>query len=239
MTKPPRQLPLTLPARTAVGRKDFFVAPGNALALAAVDDWRNWPGGKLALIGPEGAGKTHLAHVWAEDAGATVFAGARLGEIDAAALPPGSHVAIDDADRVAPGDEAALLHLHNHVLQNGGRLLLTARSAPKRWPIALPDLASRLQACATAALNPPDEALLAAVLVKLFDDRQLRVSPALISYLVNRMERSLSMAGRLVDRLDRHALARGRAINRALAAEVLDNPEDHLQDLSSSRHVPE
>jgi chromosomal replication initiation ATPase DnaA len=239
VSKPPRQLPLTLPARPALGRADFFVAPANALALAAVDDWRNWPEGKLALIGPEGSGKTHLAHVWAEAAGAAIVTAARLDQVDTAVLPMGSHLAVDDADRLALRDEAALLHLHNHVLSGGGRILFTARCAPLRWPVALPDLASRMQACATTALHAPDEALLSAVLVKLFDDRQVRVSPALISYLVSRMERSLAMAGRLVEMLDQRALARGGAITRTLAAEVLDNLAHGLQDLSSSRHVPE
>lgn len=225
MSDRPRQLPLTLPARPALGRADFFVAPANALALAAVDDWRNWPGGKLALIGPQGAGKTHLAHVWAGETGATLLRPDQIGSLDTAALPAGQHLVIDDADRLAPGTEVALLHLHNHVLAGGGRILFTGRSAPFRWPVALPDLASRLQACATATLQEPDEMLLSAVLVKLFADRQVRVSPSLIGYLVSRMERSLGMANTLVARLDALALARGGAISRALAAEVLDKAQ--------------
>lgn len=204
-----------------------------------IDDWCNWPDGRLVLTGPEGSGKTHLAHVWAAQTGATIVAGSALGALDTAALAPRSHVVVDDADRTLPRDQAALLHLHNHVLAGGGRILFTARRAPRDWPVTLPDLASRIEASATVALNTPDQVLLSAVLVKLFADRQVRVSPALIAYLVSRMERSLAMAGALVARLDERALARGGAITRALAAEVLDNPPAAPHELSSFRHIPD
>jgi chromosomal replication initiation ATPase DnaA len=220
----PRQLAFDLPVREALGRDDFFVAPSNTLALRMIENWRDWPASKLALVGPAGAGKTHLAHVWAAEAGATIVAATDLSVADIAALSAHGRVAVEDvpaATGKAPV-ETALLHLHNHLLAAGGRLLLTGRAAPARWPVALPDLASRLQATVTATLEPPDDALLAAVLVKLFADRQLAVPPALIPYLVRRMERSLAAARRLVDRLDASALAEGRAISRALAAEVLD-----------------
>ena len=112
------------------------------------------------------------------------------------------------------------------MLAQGGKLLLTAKTAPGRWPFALPDLASRLQATATAILIAPDDELLAAVLVKLFSDRQITVPPSLIPWLLSRMERSFSAAREIVDRLDRHALAQGRAVSRALAAEVLDTIQE-------------
>jgi chromosomal replication initiation ATPase DnaA len=220
----PRQLALDLPVRRATGRDAFFVAAPNALALAEIDRWRDWPAGKLALVGPEGAGKSHLAAVWAAEAGAAVKAAADLS--GAAALP--RHLVVEDADRVA-GDDAAerrLLHLHNGVLEAGGRLLLTARTAPARWPVALPDLASRLAATPVARIEAPDDALLAAVLVKLFEDRQLAVTPDLVAYCVRRMERSFAAAQALVAALDARALATGRTPGRRLAAEVLDEMLD-------------
>ena len=216
-----RQLTFDLPVRAAQGRGDFMVSPSNADALVALDG--QWPQGKLVLTGPAGSGKSHLAQVWAGEQGAVALTGAdlaaaALGQIDTTA------VLVDDADRVAgdPAGEQALFHLHNLVVAAGGRLLLTGGDAPARWPIALPDLASRLAASATAALNPPDDHLLAALLVKLFADRQLRVSPVLIAYLVKRMDRSFAAAGALVAALDARALAERRAVTRVLAAEVLD-----------------
>lgn len=222
----PRQLAFSLPVREALGREDFFVSPANALALSAVDGWQGWPEGKLVLTGPEGAGKSHLAHVWASETGACVLQGDALEGFAPQTLGPAPRVVIEDADRVAghAAAEVALFHLHNHVLASGGRLLLTARQAPNRWPVTLPDLASRMQATATAALEPPDDALLSAVLVKLFADRQITVPPALIPFLVARMERSLDAARQVVAALDARALAEGRAITRALAADLLDSP---------------
>lgn len=225
----PTQLPLNLPAREAWARDDFFVSPANALALATVDDWRKWPQGKLLLIGPEGSGKTHLAHVWAAAASARIIAATEIEHIDIAAFYGQSSVVIEDVDRAPHRAEHALLHLHNHLLAGGGRLLLTARRGARHWPIGLPDLASRMQATTATILNAPDDALLSAVLVKLFTDRQVTVSAVLIAYLLSRMERSLASARQLVEVLDERALARGGPITRALAAEVLDNLPDGPQ----------
>ncbi|PQO23910.1 chromosomal replication initiator DnaA [Rhodobacteraceae bacterium WD3A24] len=217
------QLTLDLPVRAALGRADFFVSSANALALAQIDGWRDWPAGKLVLTGPAGAGKTHLAHVWATESGARIVAARDLAALGPERLAGGAHVAIEDAQVIA-GDragEAALFHLHNMVLTEGGRLLLTARAAPSRWELALPDLASRLEATQIARIAPPDDALLSAVLLKLFADRQIAVTPAVITYLARRMERSLATAARVVDALDAAALAQGRPVSRRLAAEIL------------------
>jgi chromosomal replication initiation ATPase DnaA len=226
----PRQLVLDLPARPALGRADFFVSPANRIALAQVDGWPAWPGGRLAVIGPQGAGKTHLAHVWAARAGARVLPAAALPTLDLAVLPADAALAVEDADRLgdlpAPAAaEEALFHLINR-LAPAGSLLLTGRPAPSRWPVALPDLASRLAATAPACLEPPDDALLAAVLVKLFADRQLAVAPGLIDYLVSHIDRAFAAAEAAVATLDRAALARHRPLTARLAAEVL---RDHGQ----------
>lgn len=220
------QLTFDLPHRTARGREDFFVSPANAVAVATIEGWAQWPQGKLLLVGPEGAGKTHLAHVWAERTDARIVAARDLARADIAALAGLRALAVEDADRIAGvrASEEALFHLHNLLLAEGGVLLLTARRAPRSWPFVLPDLKSRAEGTATATIAPPDDALLGALLLKQFADRQLAVAPALVPYLVGRMERSSAAARDMVAALDARALATGRRINRALAAEVLDNP---------------
>jgi len=236
--RPPQgtQLPLGLPTRTARGRADFLEAPSNALALGAITNPAGLPAGKLVLTGPSGAGKTHLAHIWAAEAGARIIDPQALPEALPALLhAPPAPVVLDDADRLArgPGEEA-LFHLHNHLQAQGHSLLLTARTPVRDWGLLLPDLASRLNAAAHVALAPPDDALLAAVLVKLFNDRQIRIQPALIDYLLPRMERSLAQARALVALLDQRALALGRPVTRALAQEILaeaaDLPANSPQD---------
>ncbi|MGR3571689.1 chromosomal replication initiator DnaA [Brevirhabdus sp.] len=216
------QLALDLPSKPAQGREDFFLSPSNALAVAALERWRDWPQGKLALIGPPGSGKTHLAMVWAEEARARVLRARDLTAAGLDALGTGN-IVVEDAD--APlGDAAqtALFHLHNLSLAHGARLLLTGATPPARWPVRLPDLASRLQAAAVAELDPPDDRLLAAVLSKLFQDRQIPPPAEVITWLVPRMERSFAAAQAVVAELDRRALARRCRISRTLAAEVLD-----------------
>ena len=219
-----RQLAFDLPTPEAFRREDFFVSPANATALAALDGWRDWPGGKMLLVGPHGSGKTHLAHLWAAGAGAVLIPAADLAQADLPALSAHGAVAVEDAEAVAgqPQAEAAFFHLHNLVTQ-AGNLLVTATRPPRDWGLTLPDLASRLQAAPLTRLDAPDDALLSAVLIKLFADRQIAVPPTLIPYLVLRMERSIGAARALVTALDARALAMGRPITRQLAADLLDS----------------
>jgi chromosomal replication initiation ATPase DnaA len=217
------QLAFDLPGLEAMTRADFLVAPSNVLALGMLDTWPEWPGGRLILVGPEGSGKTHLAQVWASETGAERVTGDTLSALDIDSLAEGP-VVVDDADLLAghPAAEAALFHLLNFL---GPRrpLLMTARTPPRDWQITLPDLLSRLQAAPITTLGAPDDTLLASVLVKLFADRQVAVSPALIPFLVSRMPRRIAAARALVSRLDARALAEARPITRTLAGEVLDS----------------
>jgi chromosomal replication initiation ATPase DnaA len=216
------QLTFDLPVRPALGRGDFLVSPANAWAVAALEASAAWPDGKMLLIGPAGSGKTHLALVWAGQSGAFVQAARDLAGTD---LPEVAALVIEDADAVAgdAGLEAALFHLHNHMASRKGQLLLTASRAPRDWGLNLPDLLSRMEATAAVTLQPPDDALLGAVLVKLFADRQLQVSPNLIPWLVGRIDRSFATAQAIVAALDATALATRRPITRALASELLDS----------------
>lgn len=215
----PRQLALALPHAESFAREDFLTGASNEAALAMIERWPDWPDRVLALVGPEGAGKSHLAAIWAEIAGARRVSARALGETDLlAALATGALV-IEDAS--AALDERALFHLLNLIREEEGFLLITAQAAPARWGVALPDLASRLRAVPTVALSAPDDALLRAVLVKLFADRQLGVDTALVSYLTTRIERSFAAARAAVDALDREALRMQRPVTRALAAELL------------------
>jgi chromosomal replication initiation ATPase DnaA len=224
----PVQLAFDLPARPALGREAFFVAGPNRLALALVDRWPRWPERRLAVAGPPGAGKTHLAHVWAARSGAAILAAAALPGLDPAAVAADAALVVEDADRPDAPEagarrpaELALFHLANRLAAGGGSLLVTGREPPARWALGLPDLASRLAAAPVALIEPPDDALLAAVLVKLFADRGLLVGAEVIRFLVARIERSFGAAQAVVDRLDRLALARGRAVGLRLAADAL------------------
>ncbi|MBV7378671.1 DnaA ATPase domain-containing protein [Maritimibacter dapengensis] len=222
-----RQLTFDLPVRTARERGDFFVADSNAVALAAIEGWESWPSRKLVLTGPAGAGKSHLGQVWTGLADAVTVPHARVAATSPDTLA-GRAVLVEDADRVAgdPDAEAALFHLHNLTLAEGGALLFTSRAAPSRWGLDLPDLASRIEGTPMVALEAPDDALLSAVLVKLFDDRQIAVKPNLIAYLAPRLPRSLAAAEDFVARLDALALAEKRDITRRLAARLLDSEGD-------------
>jgi chromosomal replication initiation ATPase DnaA len=217
-----RQLAFDLPIREARGRDDFFVAPSNALALAALDAWRDWPGGKLVLVGPGGSGKTHLAQVWSSDLGAKLVSATELASHDPPLLAQGP-VSIENADIIAgqPALETALFHLHNLLAENRQPLLLTASTPPRDWGMCLPDLASRVQAAQVARIETPDETLLCAVLMKQFQDRQLAVAPSVITGLAREMERSLSLVRAVVAQIDARALAEGGTVTRSMALATL------------------
>ena len=212
------QIPLVLPFPTAWGRADFLVSACNEAALGWIERWPDWPTAALVLYGPAGSGKTHLAHLWRQHAGGVLLQGADLAAQAPDQLAQRRAVAIDQADR-AP--EADLLHLYNCCVEAGASLLVVAPEAPASWPIALPDLASRLRAASAVAISPPDDALLAAVLVKHFADRQVNVDPAVISFLVPRMDRTFAAAAALAAQLDELALSVKRPISLSLARQVL------------------
>jgi chromosomal replication initiation ATPase DnaA len=219
----PHQLAFELDPLENFSREDFLRGSGNAAALEMIESWPNWPTRTIALIGPEGSGKSHLAAIWAGAAGGRRLASRALDEAAVpAALSTGALV-IERAgpDDVNDVDARAMFHLINLAQEQRAFLLITARTAPASWPIGLPDLASRLRALPVFTLAAPDDAMLRAVLVKLFADRQLAVDDGLISFLMVRIERSFAAARAVVAELDREALRRQRPVTRALASEIL------------------
>ncbi len=213
------QLSFDLPHRTAFGGADFLVAPSNQEAVAWLDRWPDWPGPALALVGPTGSGKTHLAHVFQARAGAVLLAPAAIAAGSLPELLGAARAAVlDDAEAAAA---EPLLHLYNMLAERQGHLLVLARHAPARWSIALADLRSRLLAAPVASIQPPDDALLAALLIKLFADRQVSVSADVVAYLVARIERSTAAAEAAAAALDRAALAAHRPITVPLIRTVL------------------
>ncbi|MFN4143449.1 hypothetical protein [Aestuariivirga sp.] len=215
-----RQLVLELPLRAALGRDDFLVTPSNAAAVAMIDSYPDWPHHGIVLLGGRGSGKSHLLQVWQQSAGAPVITSDALAREPPDRLLAAGALAIDNAP--GPGlDERALFHLLNLARQTGGHVLIASETDPAHWPVTLPDLASRLKAMPVARLDPPDDALLRGVLVKLFADRQVAVEETVISYLMLRMPRSLDAARALVAGIDRAALTEQVPVTRGLAARVL------------------
>ncbi len=228
MTMTAEQLNLDLPRRTALGRADFLVSDANMLALAMLDGWQDWQLPRLALAGPKGSGKSHLARVWAEESGATVLDCTDLAAFEARGIDVARPLVVEDADHIGlmAGEnlrrsELALLHIHNALGEAATPMVLTGIEPPARWSIALPDLASRLAAVPVARIEAPDFRLLQAILVKLFADRQIHVAPDLIAYLLLRIDRDGTSAERVVEALDRAAMRERRAITRPFAADTL------------------
>jgi chromosomal replication initiation ATPase DnaA len=215
-TRSPRQLRLKLRRTVSHARTAFIASPTNAEAIAALDAWPAWHGGCLALVGPEGTGKTHLSRDWAARAGAIIIEG----EAAALAHVAGRPVLVDDADRLASGE--MLFHLINMAGLAGGGLLLTARTLPQTWPTPVPDLRSRLNALPVAEIRPPDDVVLEGVLRKFFRERSIRPAEDVYPYLLRRIERSVPAALDIVGRLDEAADAEQRDITRLLARQILE-----------------
>ncbi|KQO70530.1 hypothetical protein ASF22_16975 [Methylobacterium sp. Leaf87] len=218
---PPKQLAFDLPADPRYGREDFLVGPANEAAYGLVEAWPNWPDTVCVLTGPPGSGKSHLASIWATRAHAWT---ASVAEVQAARVPhlvSNGALVIEDIDRPEGRDEAALFHLLNLAREHGSPVLVTAAQAVEAMGLATADLRSRLRLAPGATILAPDDALLRAVLVKLFVDRQLVVDLAVVEALALRIDRSFGLARQVVSELDRDALGRGRRITRPLALAVL------------------
>ena len=223
-----RQLPLDLGFAPSFAAADFLVSASNAAAFAWVERWPEWPGPAVAVCGPPGCGKTHLAHVWQRRSQALLIDAAQL-TLNAGEPPAGTaRTCIVDGisgHGMGAAAERALLHLYNMTVERRGQLMLCAESPPARWPIALADLRSRLATIAVATIEPPDDGLLEAVLAKLFADRQLAVDRGTAIYMVARMERSFAAARTLVEAIDRAALATRRRPGLGLVREVMERLE--------------
>jgi chromosomal replication initiation ATPase DnaA len=218
------QLRLKLDRAPSFRREDFIPSAATEEALRLLDTWPAWRGGALALVGPEGSGKTHLATAWSERAQATwLTAGVPVSPRDLERLED-RPVVVEDADRAGAdiGWGETLFHLINMAARPGGGLLLTARAAPAQWSAAVPDLRSRLNALPVATLGEPDDAVLQALLDRFFRERNIRPADDLLSYLTYRMERSVAKAREIVARLDETADAEHRPITKALARQILE-----------------
>ncbi len=216
-----RQFPLALEFLPALGRADFLIAPCNRAAAALVDCWPDWPGPHALVYGPAASGKTHLLTAWREKSGAALLDRATLSveNLDRVLDCSPAAWALDGLEEIQ--DERLLFHLLNSVREKGGHLLMTARVAPARLPFELPDLTSRLAAATAVAIDPPDDDLLAGLLIKLFMDRHLSIDPGVVAYMLPRIERSFAAVHEAVRALDRAGLAAKRGVTVALVRQVL------------------
>ena len=217
----PRQLTLDLPIETRFGREDFLVSPSNADAFETFEAWPAWPDRVLLLLGPTGAGKSHLGAIWAARSHARILPASALAGSDVSALAGAGPLLLEDVD-CARGIESELFHLLNLVRNSANSwLVLTARAWPDGWGLRTADLLSRLRLAPAVEIAEPDDALVRAVLVKHFIDRPLVVDTTVVEYLAMRIERSLDAARQVVEALDREALMAGRRITRPMAGDVL------------------
>ncbi len=225
MRETPRQLAFDLPLDPRFGREDFLVSPSNEQAYTRVESWPDWSDTVLVLSGPRGSGKSHLAAIWAATAHAWTVDAFEVVPQQVPHLVSGGALAIEDVDR-SDRDESALFHLLNLAREKRAFVLLTCEKPPDQWGLRTPDLLSRLRLAVSVSIGAPDDALLKAVLVKLFVDRQLVVDTSVVDYIALRIERSLDKADELVKILDKEALSRSRRVSRAIAAEILGSSQD-------------
>jgi chromosomal replication initiation ATPase DnaA len=216
----PRQLAFALPHAESLSRDNFLEGPANAAALALIEAWPEWPNRAMLLAGPEGSGKSHLAAIWAEQAGARSTSAHALTAASVPAELATGALVVEDL-RAASFDERALFHLLNLGREDGAYILITARELPSTLEIELRDLRSRLRALPVVSLRPPDDHLFRALIVKFCADRQLAVDEQVVSYLATRLERSYAAVRQAIELLDAEGLRQGRPVTRALAAELL------------------
>ncbi len=216
------QLPLPFVHEPSFAGEDFLIAACNRDAVVWLQRWPDWPSPALVVYGPAGCGKSHLARIFLARTGGVLVTDAMLAEDAPERIAGHGVLVIEDAERVIDAGHAlSLLHLYNLACERGDRLVLTARRPPRQWTMHLADLRSRLLAATAVAIGAPDEALMAAILVKLCADRQLRLEGEMIAFMQTRMERSFAAARRLVARIDEMSLRTQRPVTFALVRAAL------------------
>lgn len=205
---------------TSYSPADFALSDANRLAYDWVMRWPGWDSPTMAISGPPACGKTHLASIWAQKAGAAILPPSAVTGAPAELFAESDALAID-GDWPETPDETALFHLLNYVRNEGKSLLLTHREPPARWPVALPDLASRLKALPHVAILPADDELLRILIMKQCADRQLSISPDIVAYILKHADRSAQAASSLIARLDSASLQQGRTITLPFVSKIL------------------
>jgi chromosomal replication initiation ATPase DnaA len=218
----PEQLVFDWPRDEALRPEDFFVSDANRVAADLIQTPDAWPAGKLVLTGPEGCGKSHLARVFQVNTDAMIMTAADLSE----GLRPNGALVIEDMSALPAQREEAMFHLHNHMASAALPLLMTDRSPPARWNIALPDLASRMQATTPVAIEDPDDMLLQVLIMKLFADRQVIPPASVVQFLSTRIERSYVAVQDIVARLDHAAFVDKKPASVKMATALLDKTGD-------------
>lgn len=218
----PRQLAFALPHTESLTRDNFLEGPANEAALALIDSWPDWPNRVMLLVGPEGSGKSHLAAIWAERAGARLTSAHALTAAEVPGELATGALVVEDL-RPAAFDERAMFHLLNLAREDAASILITARAAPSSFEIELRDLRSRLRAVPVVSLSAPDDLFFRGLIVKFCADRQMSIDESVVSYIATRVERTSAAARQAVELLDSEGLRLGRPVTRALAAELLRN----------------
>jgi chromosomal replication initiation ATPase DnaA len=226
----PRQLTLDLAPRPALGVEDFLVSPANGAALALIEQWPDWPHWAAVVAGPAGSGKSHLGQVWRLRSGAVTVASDALDPDLPQRFQTARALLVENLER-GISEEALLFHVLNMAREHGLSVLCTSRLAPGLLDVRLPDLASRLKALPVATIDAPDDALLQAVLVKHFSDRQLTVEPSVVSFLAMHIDRSFAAAAAVVEAIDQRSLADRRRVTRLLAADVIADARSNQRDI--------
>jgi chromosomal replication initiation ATPase DnaA len=219
----PRQLVLDLDHSVSFAREDFLSGPSNIAALTLIERWPDWPSRMVALTGPEGSGKSHLAAIWADESGARGLSAKFLSIADVPGTLATGALVVEDLE-AEDLDEHALFHLINLAREEDAYVLLTSRYAVASLPVTIRDLASRLRALPAVIVTPPDDVLLRSLLIKLASDRQLALDESVINFLVNRIDRSFAAARNAIQTLDDEAMRRHRPVTRALAVELFRSP---------------
>ncbi len=231
-----KQLPLALELDPFLGKEDFMVSACNAEAYKMVESWPEWPFFAICLYGPEGCGKTHLAHIFADNVSVATHFPYKIPSIKAKDIrfetPPAlfeKHNCLIVENLSAETDNEALFHLYNLYRNEGGFILFTSEQAPARINFALPDLRSRMNIVPAIEIKEPDDSLLSALIVKLFTDRQITTSEETLSYILQNMQRSYAYARKLVAEIDSISLARKRAVSVPLVKEAIATLNDTHQ----------
>ncbi len=199
---------------------DYYVSSSNYFAKNIIETWPKWEKKIVNLTGDKFSGKTHLSTIFKRKSDALYLYCKNINDQTLKEIKLSNNIIIEDLDENF--DEKLLYSIFNLVEQDNKYLLISSKKPIDTMKFSLPDLVSRLKNCIIAKIEPPDDDLIYAIILKSFSDRQIKLDNKIIDYIIKRIARSYGKMHEFIYNIDELSLKKKQSINFKIIKEIIN-----------------